>query len=117
MQGLSIGNEMFEQDKNKNDVVETRDTVQEWWADIVEPLLVFATSYSQLSSSIRNNELDVTDSGTRSARKYFYITASSFSPTLPTIQARTLKPLSTKNVPSCHSTSRPVGAISENLKL
>ncbi|GAA5997722.1 hypothetical protein JCM5350_006674 [Sporobolomyces pararoseus] len=38
MQGLSVDEEFDEQDRNKPEVVETRDTVQEWWADIVEPL-------------------------------------------------------------------------------
>lgn len=38
MQGLSVDEEFDEQDRNKAEVVETRDTVQEWWADTVEPL-------------------------------------------------------------------------------
>ncbi|GAA5971964.1 hypothetical protein JCM3765_005581 [Sporobolomyces pararoseus] len=38
MQGLSVDEDSDDQDRNKTEVVETRDTVQEWWADIVEPL-------------------------------------------------------------------------------
>ncbi|GAA5899560.1 uncharacterized protein JCM6883_005260 [Sporobolomyces salmoneus] len=38
MQGLALEDELDGEEAEKKEVVETRDTVQEWWADIVEPL-------------------------------------------------------------------------------
>lgn len=38
MQGLALEEEVDEGDLRRTEIAEPRDTVQEWWADIVEPL-------------------------------------------------------------------------------
>ncbi|GAA5923128.1 uncharacterized protein JCM15063_003543 [Sporobolomyces koalae] len=38
MQGLSTEDDLETAERSKTDVVETKDCVQEWWSDIVEPL-------------------------------------------------------------------------------
>ena len=45
MQDISLDDELDSQDRSKKEVVETKDTVQEWWSDLVEPLSVSLSSF------------------------------------------------------------------------